>query len=122
MLKTNKSLIVLVALLSVFLLSSVSFAANDTTTGGATMTIGESGGKGTLELNFSPNVSAYYGDDGTTDVQWYVISTYHSGGNKTYATAQNITSVYYKEGTPSFANLILTEASMDDWSASIWKR
>lgn len=121
MLKTNKTVIVLVAFLSVFMLSSTSFAANKTTTGGATMTIGTAGGE-ELELNFSPNVSAYYGDDGSaTSVQWYVISTYHSGGTKTYATAQNITSIYSKDAT-SFDNLIVTEASMDEWSASIWSR
>jgi hypothetical protein len=116
--KKNFTLLIIAVFLVAF--GSPAFAATATNTAGQALTLGGTNTED-LELTFSPQVLAYYGEDGATSPQWYVISTYHSGGNTTYATAQNITSIYKKVDTKSFTDVITTEASASDWSAS-WTR
>lgn len=89
-------------------------------------------GETTLEISSSPGVFMYYGDDGTTDPQWYVIGTVHQGGTRFYGTAQNSTNIFYQEaiGPKVLADLtgltwptsVADTASETWWSNSGWTR
>ena len=80
-------------------------------------------------LGLSPKVEAIYVTDGTdsTDTQWYAIGTIHPGGNKVYATAQDVNNVYSQDhitGTDiatSLAKVPTNSTSPDLWSTSGWE-
>jgi hypothetical protein len=127
----KKNIFVLcLVLMTVLLVSGSSLAAqvDNTDDPGSILTVGTA--EDNVEFTFSPSVAGLYGDD-DDDNQWYVISTYHSGGTRTFATAQNITSIYKTITTDaageevrilSFDDVIDTPASMEDWSTGVWER
>ncbi|HEX9778710.1 MAG TPA: hypothetical protein VGA63_11235 [Geopsychrobacteraceae bacterium] len=127
MTKKYMKIVLALAVFGLLALSSTSFATvlqhASTAVAGETLEANSTVTGEELSLDFSPKVMAMYGDDGVTGaVQWYVIATYHIGGTKTYATAQNITSIYKADDTLDFTDVILTEASVEAWSGDVWSR
>ena len=132
--------ILFVALL-VMAMVSPSFAAStgigaDQT---GTMTIGGgakndgTGDTDTLAMGLSSNVHGYYDTDGTSaaPAQWYVIGTYHLGGNNVYGTAQDITSLYKLADddakTPGElytwgSGLPADSGDSNTWSGTVWEK
>jgi len=122
----------LILLAIAILLPISSFAAStDNATAGSRLVLDT--GSPSLTIAASPGVFQYYGDDGTTTPQWYVIGTVHQGGTRYYATSQNSTSIFYQDDTTG--PVLITDlqgltwptgtadtASETWWSNSGWTR
>ena len=82
----------------------------------------ESGSGGPI-IGLSPKVAAYYLSNGNTvtSSQWYAMSTGHPGGNKVYATAQDVNNIYSKEySTAAAMSTYLQSIPTVGQSASAW--
>ncbi len=89
-----KKIIIMLAIAAI-LPSAVFAATGDNGTAGSRLEL--DGSANNLVIAASPGVFTYYGDDGTTAPQWYVVGTVHQGGSRFFATAQNSTSVFYQD-------------------------
>lgn len=125
-----KKLFILLAI-ALFLPVGSFAAATDNGTAGSRLVLDTSSPQ--LVIASSPGVFQYYGDDGTTTPQWYVVGTVHQGGTRFYATAQNSTSIFYQDdstGPVELTDLTGLEwptgtgdtASETWWSNSGWTR
>lgn len=95
-----------------------------TTSFAGSMTLGSTD---PMTVGLSNEVTATYvaPGDATSKPQWYAIGTYHAGGDKAYATAQDITNIYYQTKDPgedvAWTGLPQDSASSNVWSADVWK-
>ncbi len=114
------------------ILSSNSFAGDtDNTTGGAGSALELNG----LVIGVSPDVYAYYADDGNAgNSQWFGIATAHKGGDKIFGAAQNNSATFFIDvGTNTITGPLSAgddynlpnkdqAASTVYWSTSDWDR
>ena len=118
---------VLILASALFFLFTTSSFADFAQTGEETITCGSSVA---FDIGLSPGVTAGYsvGDWKGSD-DWYVVGTYHKGGNKVYATASSLTKIWNNESSPDELVTALfdtvpqtpeTAASDDQWSAGGW--
>ena len=80
-------------------------------------------GDGYAPIGLSPKVQAFYVSNGgtVTESQWYAISTGHPGGNKVYATAQDVNNIFSKSYTTADEmSTYLQSIPTDPQSASVW--
>ena len=87
-----KRLILILAVLMLFPLTSFAAPANNATAGSPLQLTG-------LTISVSPGVFAYYTDGSAANPQWYLVGTVHQGGKNFYATAQNSTSIFKQPTT-----------------------
>ena len=113
-------------LLVLFVFSSVGYAADISSSGGEFDLFADENvqtADSQSPIGLSPKVEALYRTDGTnsTDTQWYAISTVHPGGNRVYATAQDVNNVYFQNhATGTDLDTSLTKIPSEGQSASIW--
>ncbi len=129
-----KKYIVMPFVLVLFALSvtTTSFAEDLLSTAGANagqLNIGSSAASATLNIGLSPKVVARYVSPGNSTVtaQWYAVAAAHPGGNKKYATGQNLNNIgsaNYVTGT-TLDNTVLaiptTQASQDAFTTLLWE-
>ena len=79
----------------------------------------------TLTMGLSTKVHARYLTS-SAPAQWYTIGTFHEGGTKVYATAQDVTKIYKKAYTvgedndAAFTGLPTEGQSESAWSGGVW--
>lgn len=116
-----KKLMVSLIVLSILAFAGSALAASVTNTAGDPMTTKD----GALEFTFSPKVNGMYIDESIAgNNQFYIIGTFHSGGEYLFGTAQTLTKVYslkYTDpGTQAFSDMpqtktnALSEAQWED--------
>jgi len=129
-----KKIISILFFISLFLLVSSSFAAQDVmstddSNDTAQFTITDGGtDKQDLTFGLSPKVVAKYVNPGTSDAtgQWYSVGTVHPGGTKAFGTTQDLNNMYikaYKTGTEitdTILDIPATKTSADAWNDN-WK-
>jgi len=112
---------------SALFIASGALAEDVTSTSGAgKITIGTATDAEGLVIGLSSGVEVRYVNPGTTRAlaQWYVAAAVHQGGNKGYATAQNLTNIMtmvYQPGDPTstiLTTIPTTAASKEDWPTS----
>ena len=116
-------------LFAALLFASTSFAAgvSKDSTAGQLQIVCTDTTKPTLTMGLSTKVHARYVTS-DTPAQWYTIGTYHEGGTKVYATAQDVTKILQKslygscEGNEStaFTGLPTQSQSESQWSGGVW--
>ena len=114
-------------LFAALLFASTSFAAgiSKDSTAGQLQIVCTDTTKPTLTMGLSTKVHARYVTS-DTPAQWYTIGTYHEGGTKVYATAQDVTKIYKKSYTvgedaaTAFTGLPTEGQSESQWSGGVW--
>jgi hypothetical protein len=142
--KTILTMFIITLFMTSSLLSSAMAApavSNTESTGAGTpMSLQDTNADHDVVISFSPSVFGYYQPDSTDDdddVQWYAISTYHSGGNNFYGASGDSTALYKHERTATvaeFADVTIpttaVEVAADDtetaadavWTGSDWEK
>jgi len=107
----------LLILIEILFCSSTGFAAATVNTAGAPLKLDDSAATTShpIEIAASPKVNMSYLNPDTTNYQYFIIGTYHEGGNYLYGTSSSVTKVYKYEwkttDTPSFSKLPTTQAN-----------
>jgi hypothetical protein len=109
-------------LLAFLMMASPAFAGT-VNSDASTLTL-ETTGTPPVSMGLSNSVHAQYVTNAATSVQWYAIGTYHEGGTKIFATAQDITKIYFKShtsgDTSDITGLPTAPQSESAWSAGSW--
>jgi len=109
-----KKLLILIAIL---LYASSAFAAATTNTAGSTLKLDDAAATTPhpIEIAASPKVNMSYLNADATNFQYFIIGTYHQGGDNLYATSSSVTKVYhYKwatDDTKDFTKLPTTQSN-----------
>lgn len=109
--------------LAISLIASYGYAAQ--TSESTNFTLGTTAGE-TTTVGLSNEVTAMYENGGDTSPQWYAIATTHKGGDKIFATAQDITNIYSQGKTPgdvpsTWTGMPTGSGDSNVWSGDLWK-
>lgn len=110
-------------IVSALFAATAAIAAEDVNATGGQLVLGSNSAD--LTIGLSKGVEVRYVNPGAdaAAAQWYIAASVHSGGNKGYATAQNLTNIMVMDYAPGsdtstvLDNIQETAASKEDWPA-----